>query len=602
MKAMKMAGIRNFQVDRNKSTRGMNIFKTGRNHRKKEPKTERLMDGINIWASWYRFRMDIFIKEYLGIQLKLFQVFLIYAMQNNHYFMYLASRGQGKSFLSALYAVSRCILYPNSIVVITSGTKGQATNVLKKIEKMMPDSPNLKREIKDIYTGANNANCTFHNGSVIEVVASNQNARSGRAHVVIIDEFRMVDLTVITDVIRKFLITPRQAGYHQNPKYAHLQERNKEVYLSSCWYKSHWSWDRASTYFNSMVTGRKYFICSLPYQLAIKENLLMREQVLDDMAEDDFDPVGWFMEMDSLYFGENSKSYFSFDDFSVNRKVNKAFYPLEISEHINDKKLQIKKEKGEIRVVSADIAVVGGSKNDATAIFCARLIPTNNGYERQVVYSETFEGGIVTDQSMRIRKIYHEFSGDYIVLDVMNAGTFLLDILGQEQVDSENGVEYEPLKCMNDEDLAKRCIYPDAPKVIYAVKGSASLNSKIAVSMRNALRSKKLRLLIHENDAEEILVKLKGYNNLPDDLKVKFKLPFIQTSLLINETINLEAEHNESNREVKLKEVGSARKDRYSSLSYLNYFSDYIEQKNRKRKRETFDTSSLFMFKRSSPY
>lgn len=75
------------------------------------------MNGINIWTSFYRYRMDLFVKDYLGIQLKLFQVILIMAMQQNHFFMYLASRGQGKSFLSAIYAVARCILYPGTIVV-----------------------------------------------------------------------------------------------------------------------------------------------------------------------------------------------------------------------------------------------------------------------------------------------------------------------------------------------------------------------------------------------------------------------------------------------------------------------------------------------------
>lgn len=88
-----MAGFENFQTDKRKASREMNVFKAGRTHRKTETKSEKLMNGINIWASYYRFRMDVFAKEYLGIQLKLFQIILIYAMQNNHFFMYLASRG-----------------------------------------------------------------------------------------------------------------------------------------------------------------------------------------------------------------------------------------------------------------------------------------------------------------------------------------------------------------------------------------------------------------------------------------------------------------------------------------------------------------------------
>ena len=43
-------------------------------------------------------------------------------------------------------------------------------------------------------------------------------------------------------------------------------------------------------------------------------------------------------------------------------------------------------------------------------------------------------------------------------------------------------------------------------------------------------------------------------------------MPYIQTSLLINEMINLEHEIN--NNKVKLKERSGMRKDRFSSLEY----------------------------------
>jgi len=89
-----MSSYSNFQVDRNKYKNQRNIFKKGRNQLKESTKSDKLMEGINIWTSYYRYRIDIFVKDYLGIQLKLFQIILIMAMQQNHYFMYLASRGQ----------------------------------------------------------------------------------------------------------------------------------------------------------------------------------------------------------------------------------------------------------------------------------------------------------------------------------------------------------------------------------------------------------------------------------------------------------------------------------------------------------------------------
>ena len=97
----------------------------------------------------------------------------------------------------------------------------------------------------------------------------------------------MVDLDVINTVLRRFLTAPRQPGYLSKPEYQHLAERNKEIYMSSCWYQSHWSFEKVKAYFVNMLDDtKKYFVCALPYQIAIKENLLSREQVEDEIDDD----------------------------------------------------------------------------------------------------------------------------------------------------------------------------------------------------------------------------------------------------------------------------------------------------------------------------
>lgn len=591
-----MSGYENFEVDRNKATRGINIFKKGRNHRKKATKSERLMEGVGIWVSFYRSNPHRFVRDYLGVHLKLFQIILLYAMNFNHYFMYLASRGQGKSFLSAVYCLVRAILYPETKIIVASGTKGQAREIVEKIDDLRKASANLQREISEIKTGANDPKVEFHNGSWIKVVASNDNARSKRANLILVDEFRMVDLQVITKVLRKFLAAPRSPQYLQKPEYSHLQERNKEIYLSSCWLKSHWSYERMTTYFKSMMEGKKYFVCHLPYQLAVKENLLMKEQVLDEMSESDFDPVAWLMEMEALWFGESEKAFFKFDDLHKNRKLGRAYYPKDVLQHINDKAFNIdRKGKDELRMVTADIATMSGNQNDATSFFVIKLVPTKSGYERQVIYSESIEGGHTGDQALRIRQLFYDFDCDYIVLDTQNAGIGVYDQLAVPQIDTDRGIEYEPLNCINDERMQDRCVYSNAPKVVYSIRATPQMNSEIAVVMRDTLKKGKMKLLVPENEAMEILSNSKSFSKLPEEIKIKFKMPYFQTSLLINEMMNLESERTDSGL-IKLREQGSNRKDRYSSLSYGNYIANQLEKKLNK-KVEKIDIDKLFMFK-----
>ena len=58
-----------------------------------------------------------------------------------------------------------------------------------------------------------------------------------------------------------------------------------------------------------------------------------------------------------------------------------------------------------------------------------------------------------------------------------------------------------------------------------------------------------------------------------------YKIPYVQTSLMINELVNLE--HEVKNGNIKISEKSGMRKDRYSSLGY-NYW--VLNQIIRKRK------------------
>ena len=56
-------------------------------------KAAKIMNGVATWCSFYRANPQRFAKDYLGVSLKLFQAILLYMMNVNNYFMYLAARG-----------------------------------------------------------------------------------------------------------------------------------------------------------------------------------------------------------------------------------------------------------------------------------------------------------------------------------------------------------------------------------------------------------------------------------------------------------------------------------------------------------------------------
>lgn len=56
-----------------------------------QEKENRIMEGVNVWCSFYRANPHRFCKDYLNLNLKLFQQILIFMMFISNYFMYIAS-------------------------------------------------------------------------------------------------------------------------------------------------------------------------------------------------------------------------------------------------------------------------------------------------------------------------------------------------------------------------------------------------------------------------------------------------------------------------------------------------------------------------------
>lgn len=331
-----------------------------------------------------------------------------------------------KTFLTAIFAVVRCILFPKTKICVSSSTRPQANEVLLKItEDLMKNytwgSDNLRREISNYVIGANKAVIEFKNGSWIKVVTASDTGRGSRANILIIDEFRMVDLNIINTVLKRFITAPRQPNYLNNPKYSHLIERNKEIYMSSAWMKSHWSFEKAKSYFANMLDDtKKYFICGLPYQISIKEGLLSREQIQDEMSESDFDENKFAMEMETLWLGDTDGAFFAFDDISQRRKLKTPLYPPSIINKNNKFSKIPDLAFNEKRILSLDIALMSSGKNnnDASSIIINSAIPTSsNNYISNIVYLENFEGLKTEELALITRRLFTWYKCTDLVID-----------------------------------------------------------------------------------------------------------------------------------------------------------------------------------------
>ena len=556
----------------------------------KKENVERLLH----WITFYRRNPSRFVEHYFGVTLHLYQHIILYLMEFVPSFCIVAARSAAKSFLIAIFACKEAILRPGARIVVASATKKQARLIVsEKIKKeLIPKSPLLASEIDSFKDNQNEIEVVFKNGSSIVVVAANENARGYRATVMIYEEFRMIVKNIIDSVLSPFLYV-RQVDYIKHSEYSGMVEEPKEIYISSAWYQSHWMWALMQTLVKDMFHNGTSCIIAMDYSIALKHNIKTRNFLIKEKKK--LDPMSWAIEYENQMIAENARSFFNYEQLNKNRRLKRAFYPRRNDEALlkQKNKYDIPKQVGEVRILSCDIAMEAGNTTDNSIFSCIRLLPESQeykvqdttgehleikrGYRRQVVYMEAVHGGETSKQAIRIKQLYTDFNADYCVLDGRNAGISVYDTLAKVLYDEERNMEYKPWRCMNDEKVANSIQIAGAEEVVYIIKAQLETNSNIAETMRNSLNAGMIDLLISNTEAvDEIPNIFPEYAAADVDTQLFFERPYLETVALINEMINLEYERGEQTGLIKIVNT-TDRKDRYTSVSYGNYFAQMLE-------------------------
>ena len=358
----------------------------------------------------------------------------------------------------------------------------------------------------------------------------------------------------------------------------------KEIYLSSCWFKADYAWDKFKHYVKAMLREEDYFVLNTDYKLAIHHGLLSEARA--ESMRKEMDDVSWAMEMESLWWGESETAFFKSAEVNPCRTLIKPFYPPTDLEYLNEKDKRnqswnIPKQNGEIRIISADIALCEGKQNDNSIYTLFRLLPDKDSYKRQVVHIEAHNGVNSDMQSLKLKQLFYDFNADKIILDATGIGMSVYESMGRVQYCSERDIEY-PAFCAYNLDNDK-VLNKGALPVMYALKvTNMAQNHEIAMGLKDAFLKRKIELLINDTEGKDYLVEKQGLLKKSPSEQARLLLPYVQTTAAINEIINLE--YTIHNGLVKVAEKGTARKDRYSSISYGNCLANLIEKEELKKR------------------
>ena len=514
-----------------------------------------------------------------------------------------------KSTLTLLFAIQRAILYPGQKILVVCPVKSQSRQFIKKIYDFLKKSPNLQREVDvaNIKTGLNESSIPFHNNSTIFTTVYGEGALGIRTHILIVDEFVRTEKEVITRVFDPMLSDGRKPMYldikNKDEKLAYYEKEDlKKLYLSSIRRADEWSYKTLEDYVDYMTNGDKaYSAIVLPYQLGVKNGFIRKKKV-EEVFKNNTENLDLVRaEYAAIPERGTGNSYFTYSMFQKLRVNSRALFCMSDIEYIEykDKKdkwfLYQEKLPNEIRILTADIALLESANNDNTSIWIIRLIPDGGKYKKILAFGESLHGLNSIIQTKRIKQLFYELDCDYAVIDTQGSGVGIFDQATAETYDEDRNVVYPAWTVINPEDvkMVNRTISSNAVPVIYSVKTPIQLKSTMFGNMKNILTSNDLSLLCETQEAIEYLNQNFGYYKIEDDeLRARMLNPYVQTDMLINESINLEQVVTQGY--INLKEKSGRRKDRTMSVAYGLWYTKKLEDQNFNNNEDTSILDYIF--------
>lgn len=199
---------------------GSHNKKIGLSEERLEPLKPHLRQYIAYWREYPDMFIDFLqdggnpeIKKELNFYFYQ-RVFLRVAMRYKYVYA-VFPRAYGKSFLSILTLMIKCILFPRSKLFVTSGGKEQSASIVReKVNELCTLVPALNRELDrrpgKTREGKDYVKYVFRNGSYFDNVAASERSRGQRRHAGLIEECVGVDGDILSQVILPMMNVDRR--------------------------------------------------------------------------------------------------------------------------------------------------------------------------------------------------------------------------------------------------------------------------------------------------------------------------------------------------------------------------------------------------------
>ena len=485
-------------------------------------------------------------------------------------------RAYSKSFLAVLILMIRAILYPGAKLFSTAGGKEQAAQILQeKVQDICTKIPAFRKEIDwsrgATREGKDSCKYVFKSGSTLENLAARESSRGRRFHAGLIEECVGVDQKILQEVIIPTMNVSRRCMSGEVIESEVLNQ--SQIYITTAGYKNTYSYSKLIQLLVRMVIEPdKAFIMGGTWRIPVLLGLQPKNFVEDLKRDSTFNEASFGREYESKWTGTVEDALFDGEAFDHNRQIHQPEY--EASGRVG---------KNTYYVLSADV----GRRGCDTVVSVIKVNPQpDRPAIKSLVNIVTISDAHFEDQAVALKKLYYKYNAKRLVVDGNGLGIGLVDYLIKPQFNPDTGDVIPDFGVENDPDrYYKRYQTKDCElDALYIIKANAPINTEAHACVQEAINSGKLKFLIDDRIAKQKLLAMKRGKEMTPEERTEYLRPFVLTSILKEELMNLREENEGINIILKQANRGIA-KDKFSSLEYGMYYIKQEEDSAKKKKK-----------------
>ena len=253
-----------------------------------------------------------------------FQRIALRASMRYRYHFLTATRATSKSFMAYLGAYLKCILLPNSNIIIASDVKGTVIKTAEaKFEEFFRHWPMLRNELKtrqdDGKSGqkssSNYYELYFKNGSRLSV-ESKDNSRGLRGTNLVIEEAATVDEVSYNEVLLPQLnVARREVDGSLNPE----EPVSSQTFITTAREKTVFMYGKLiECAVNAVLHPESYFVWGMSYEIPLKYGIINKQILMDQRESSTMSEESFSRESLSIWTGNAEGAWL--DSKSLNKK------------------------------------------------------------------------------------------------------------------------------------------------------------------------------------------------------------------------------------------------------------------------------------------